>query len=85
LIDQVGYLDDAIDAAKQLAQVGEQTAVVMLRRDNDRAYTVLDRTPNTPSAHALIPLNIPGLDRSALPTFLYLWQADPRFVTASGG
>jgi protease-4 len=84
LIDQVGYLDDAIELARQLAVVGADSSVVMLRRDNDRAYTILDKTPNSPSSSSLIPLNIPGLDRSSLPTFLYLWQAEPRFVTASG-
>ena len=84
LIDQVGYLDDAIEMARQLAAVGSDASVVMLRRDNDRAYTVLDKSPNSPNTSSLIPLNIPGLDRSSLPTFLYLWQAEPRFVTASG-
>lgn len=84
LIDQVGYLDDAIEMARQLAAVDSQAAVVMWRRDNDRAFTFLDRSPNSPASASLIPLNIPGLDRSSLPTFLYLWQAEPRFLTASG-
>ncbi len=84
LIDQVGYLDDAIEMARQMAAIGSDASVVMLRRNNDRAYTVLDKSPNSPASASLIPLNIPGLDRSSLPTFLYLWQAEPRFVTASG-
>ncbi|MGI9473880.1 MAG: S49 family peptidase [Rubripirellula sp.] len=85
LVDQLGYMDDAIAVASQMANVPPHSSVVMLRRDNDRAYTVLDKTPNRPSTGSLIPLNVPGLDRSNLPTFLYLWQADPKFVTASGG
>ncbi len=85
LIDQVGYLDDAVAAATQMAAIDSEAAVVMLRRDNDRAYTALDKTPNTPSTTSLIPINLPGLDRSLLPTFLYLWQPEPRYVTASGG
>ncbi len=85
LIDRVGYLDDAIDVASQLAGVDAQSSVIMLRRDNDRAFTVLDKSPNSPASASLIPLSIPGLDRSSLPTFLYLWQAEPRFVTAAGG
>lgn len=84
LIDQVGYLDDAVEMARQLAVVDADAAVVMLRRENDRAYTILDKTPNSPSNASLFPLNIPGLDRSSLPTFLYLWQADPRVVTSAG-
>ena len=85
LVDQLGYIDDAIAIATQMAQVPAHSSVVMLRRDNDRAYTVLDKTPNRPTSSSIIPLNVPRLDRSTLPTFLYLWQADPKFVTASGG
>ena len=85
LVDQLGYMDDAISIASEMAQIDPHSAVIMLRRDNDRAYTVLDKTPNRPSSGSLIPLNVPGLDRSTLPTFLYLWQAEPKFVTANGG
>lgn len=77
LVDQVGYLDDAILMAKQLAGLPEQAPVVMLRRDNDRAYTALDITPNIPTTSTILPLRVPGLDRASLPTFLYLWQPDP--------
>ncbi len=86
LIDQVGYLDDAIAwIAQKLHYSSSQLQVVMLRRDNDRAFTALDATPNTPLQSSLIPLRLPGLDRSSLPTFLYLWQPDPSLVTAVGG
>jgi protease-4 len=77
LIDRVGYLDDALAAARRLAQLPDDSPVVMLRRNNDRAYTTLDITPNTPTMSSLIPLKVPGLDRSSLPTFLYLWQPEP--------
>ncbi|MBX3422779.1 MAG: signal peptide peptidase SppA [Pirellulaceae bacterium] len=77
LVDRVGYLDDAIQEARSLAGLAEGATVVMLRRDNDRAYTALDMSPNTPTLSSLIPLKVPGLDRSALPTFLYLWQPEP--------
>ena len=77
LVDQVGYLDDAIIAARQLASLPERAPVVMLRRDNDRAYTALDVTPNTPTTSSILPLKVPGLDRASLPTFLYLWQPEP--------
>jgi len=85
LIDQVGYLDDAIAMARQLGGADAQnSSVVMLRRANDRAYTELDKSPNSPASASLVPLNLPGFDRSVLPTFLYLWQSEPRLVTASG-
>lgn len=85
LADQIGYLDDAIVQARQLAGLSDDSPVVMLRRESDRAYTLLDVTPNTPTTSSIIPLRLPGLDRSALPTFLYMWQADPSLVTTSGG
>lgn len=57
----------------------------MLRRDNDRAHTLLDVTPIAPTMSSLIPLKLPGLDRSSLPTFMYLWQPEPSLVTVGGG
>ena len=76
LVDRVGYLEDAIDRARALAGLSPSGPVVMLRRDNDRAYTELDKTPNEPMTASLLPFKLPGLDRSSMPTFLYLWQAD---------
>lgn len=83
LVDEVGYLDDAIAWARQRAELSEDCSIIMLRRDNDRAYSQFDVTPNVP--YALLPFKMPGLDRSTLPTFLYLWQPDPSFLTGSGG
>lgn len=81
LIDGVGYVDDAIAVARQSAGLSKSCAVVMYRRCNDRALTAYDITPNVPLQNSLLPLNIPGLDRSSLPQFLYLWQPDPGLVT----
>lgn len=83
LVDEVGYLDDAIALAKSKCHSGTNASVVMLRRENDRAYSQFDVTPNTP--YSLLPIKMPGLDRSSLPTFLYLWQADPSYLTSAGG
>lgn len=83
LIDDVGYLDDAIAMARMRSNLSESSQVVMLRRDNDRAYSQFDVTPNSP--YSLLPIKMPGLDRSTLPTFLYIWQADPSYLTAAGG
>lgn len=85
LVDQVGYLDDAVVLARNLARLPAEAPLVMLRRDNDRAYTLMDVTPNVPTMSSIIPLKLPGLDRSALPTFLYMWQPDPSFITSQGG
>ena len=85
LVDRIGYLDDALAEARGLAGISADAAVVMLRRDNDRAYTAFDVTPNSPQQSALIPLNLPGLDRSQLPTFLYVWQPETSLAAAAGG
>ena len=75
LVDEVGYLDDAVQLARNLATLPADSGVVMLRRDNDRAHTLLDVTPNEPTS--LLPINISGFDRSKLPMFLFMWQPDP--------
>lgn len=84
LIDGIGYLDDAIDAARHSAGLPAGAGIVMYRRCNDRALTAYDVTPNVPLQNSLLPINVPGLDRSSLPRFLYLWQPDPSLVTAGG-
>ena len=84
LVDQVGYLDDAIVLARQLARLPQDAPIVMLRRDNDRAYTLFDVTPNTPTMSSILPLKMPGIERSSLPTYLYLWQPEPSHITSSG-
>ncbi len=81
LVDQLGYLDDAVVRARELAGLPSNAPIKMLRRDNDRAYTLMDVTPNVPTMSSLLPLKIPGLDRSEMPTFLYLWQPEPSMIT----
>jgi hypothetical protein len=31
-----------------------------------------------------VPPSVPGLDRSRLPTFLYMWQAEPTLEKSNG-
>lgn len=83
LIDRIGYLDDAIQMAEELAGLAP-SRVVLLHRNGDPARTPYAVTPNTPIQGSLLPLSIPGLDRSKLPTFLYMWQADPSTERLSG-
>jgi protease-4 len=83
LIDGVGYLDDAIALARELAGV-EQSRVVLYHRCNDRVHSLYSITPNVPLQNTLLPLSVPGLDRSRLPTFLYLWQSDPTLERLGG-
>jgi protease-4 len=83
LIDQVGYLEDALALARQ--QAGQPGAgVVLFHRPNDPARTPYATTPNMPLQATWPPFSMPGADRSRLPTFLYLWQPDPTLERLSG-
>lgn len=77
LVDQVGDLDHAIAvAAGSGCGEGFRPQVVMYRRANDPAHSVYAVTANVPLQGAGLLPNIPGLDRSKLPTFLSLWQPE---------
>src|SRR6478609_8511775 len=83
LIDQIGYLDNAVAAARKMAGV-DYANVVFYHRKDDPALSPYSITPNTPLQKGFIPINIPGLDRSKLPSFLYLWQMEPSAETTLG-
>jgi protease-4 len=83
LVDSVGYLDDAVAAARGLSGLSN-SRVVMYHRCNDRARTQFSITPNTPMQGEIAPLNFPGLSRSRMPTFLYLWQPEPMMEKLGG-
>jgi protease-4 len=83
LVDRLGYLDDAIAEAEGLAGVSG-AEVVLYQRRGYPAHSIYDVTPNIPLQGELVPVSYPGLDRTKLPTFLYLWQPDPT-VTKLGG
>jgi protease-4 len=83
LVDSLGYLDDAIAAARQLGGV-PQASVVIYHRGTDPAHSLYAITPNVPLQAGLLPLSIPGLDRAKLPTFLYLWQPEPTLEKMAG-
>jgi protease-4 len=79
LIDSIGYLDDAIAVAGQ--QAGNvKTQPVLLHRCRDRGETPYAITPNNPITNEILPLDVPGLSRAELPTFLYLWQPNPSYA-----
>src|SRR5262249_34342896 len=55
LIDRIGYLDDAVAAARELAHCG-QTRVVLFHRANDPAHSPYAVTPNVPLNSTLLPM-----------------------------
>lgn len=83
LIDRIGYLDDAVAAARELAHI-ERGRVVLYHRRNDKAHSPYAITPNVPLQNTMLPISVPGLDRSRLPTFLYMWQPDPTLEKLGG-
>lgn len=83
LVDAVGYLDDAVALAGKLGHA-EHAEAVMFRRCGDAARTLYASTPNRPIHSNIMPLSIPGPDRSKLPLFLYMWQPDPTLLKLSG-
>lgn len=85
LVDRVGYLDEAIEMAR--AAAGKPTAgVVVYHRPKDPAFSPYANTPNVPvqGGNSVVPVSLPGIDRSRLPTFLYLWQPEPTLERLSG-
>src|SRR3954470_1799250 len=83
LIDQIGYIDNAVAMVRTMAGL-DCANVVFYHRQNDPALSPYSITPNTPLQKGLIPFSVPGLDRSKLPSFLYLWQMDPTLENAIG-
>lgn len=83
LVDSIAYLPDAIAAARELAG-RPQAGTVLFHRAGDVARTPYATTPNVPIQAGLLPFSVPGLERSKLPTFLYLWQPDPTLERLSG-
>jgi protease-4 len=83
LVDQIGYLEDALAGAREMAKV-PHAAAVLLHRCGDAARTPFATTPNVPLHPNLFPISLPGVDRTKLPTFLFMWQPDPTLERLSG-
>jgi protease-4 len=82
LVDRLGYLDDAIDACRSQADC-PSAGVVILHRPRDSARTPYAVTPNLTVQAGLFP-HLPGVNRTNLPTFMYIWQPDPAIETSLG-
>jgi protease-4 len=83
MVDALGYPDDAVAEAERLAGV-TGAEVVLLQRACYTVRSIYATVPNEPLQTSLIPFSYPGLERSKLPAFLYLWQPDPT-ISRSGG
>ncbi|HZZ72578.1 MAG TPA: S49 family peptidase [Pirellulales bacterium] len=83
LIDDIGYLDDATKLACSQAGI-DRANLLFFHREEDPALSQYAITPNVALQKGLLPLSVPGLDRSKLPSFLYLWQMEPTAESALG-
>jgi protease IV len=83
LIDQIGYFDDAVQLANGMAHLN-YSEVVFYHRKGDPAYSAYSSTPNVPLQDKLLALNIPGLERTRMPAFLYLWDIEPSLDRING-
>lgn len=70
LVDDIGYLDGAIERAKQRAGVREAT-VIRYRRPDEYADSLYSRAHTGPPQVNLLNVNLESLART--PSFLYLW------------
>jgi protease IV len=84
LVDGIGYLDNAVARARNLAGLSRNAEIVFYHRKGDPALSPYSVTPNVPLQDKLIPVNVPGLNRSRLPSFLYLWEMDPTIEAITG-
>jgi protease-4 len=82
LVDRLGYLQDAIHEAEGLVGVRD-AEVVLYHRAGTPARSFYAIRPAPPQLSEAIPFSYPGLDRTKLPTFLYLWQPDPTIPRTS--
>jgi protease-4 len=71
LVDRIGYLDDAIESAQQMAGLRE-SSLIMYRRADEMSETAYSRASAEPSVMNLIQLDLGPL--LATPQFLYLWM-----------
>jgi protease-4 len=73
LADQVGYLDDAITTAKQIAGIAD-ARVVVYARPGAYKHNIYSELQGQGSLEALAHLDVMGLVRGGSPQFLYLWM-----------
>ena len=71
LVDQIGHLDDAIEATEKLAQISE-SRVVLYHRPSEYVDNVYSRAPAAPVQ--VVDIDVLSLTSARLPAgFYYLW------------
>jgi len=76
LVDEIGYLDNAVDEAKKLAGLAEDAKVVVYRRSeypDDNIYNTSTRYDG--AGASLVSVELPGALSHVQTGFYYLWPA----------
>jgi protease-4 len=77
LVDEVGYLDDALDAAMAMACLKDAAVIAYDKCDGYRG-SIYAKAPKVPS-EINVKLDVPGLSAAAGgATFMYLWEPGVR-------
>ena len=74
LVDEIGYLDDAIALAKQQAGLAEARVVIYRRPGEYRPNIYARLLGGGGGLSSLATLDLMGLVRSGSPQFMYLWM-----------
>jgi protease-4 len=76
LIDEVGYLQDAVQCAKDFAGIKDATLIAYDRGEGYRGsiYSAMPRIPSQIN----VKLDVPGLNPQAGAAFMYLWEPGVR-------
>jgi protease IV len=75
LIDEIGYLSDAVDRTRAMAGLADDARVIVYRRNEYADDTLYNSRTDGPPPHPLTGL-VPGpLRLSSTPGFYYLWPA----------
>jgi protease-4 len=72
LVDEIGYLDDAIQMAKDMACIDDATIIAYDRCDGYRG-SIYAGMPKIPS-QINVKLDVPGLSGKTGAAFMYLWE-----------
>lgn len=73
LVDEIGYLEDAIDTAKKRAGLTE-ARVVMYRRPGEYSNNVYSKALTGNGLAGLAQLDVMSFVRGGTPQFMYLWM-----------
>lgn len=73
LVDQIGYLQDAINVAATKAGITNPT-IIKYQRGGTYSNNIYAQFPNSPTEVHLLHIDLPSVHQYGSPTFWYLWS-----------